>query len=69
MSIKPDCRHVHRLVSEGLDRRLSLRERVTVRLHLAICEACTTFQAQMNLLRVALRNFEIPADPPPEQLP
>ena len=64
MPIKLDCRQVHRLVSEGLDRRLSLRERAGVRLHLLICGACTTFNAQMALLRGAMQRFEIPADPP-----
>lgn len=61
--MKPDCRHVHQLVSEGLDRQLSLRERILVRLHLMICDACTAFSGQMQLLRSAMQKFEIPADP------
>ena len=64
MQMKPDCREVHRLVSEGLDRRLSVRERFAVRFHLMICDACTTFKRQMDLLRGAMRKFEIPADLP-----
>jgi hypothetical protein len=57
---KPTCREVHRLVSEGLDRDLSLVERTRVRLHLVVCVACTRFNGQMDLLRRAMRQ-----GPPP----
>jgi len=53
--IKPTCREVHRLVSEGMDRDLSLLERTRMRLHLMVCEACTRFNGQMGLLRKAMR--------------
>jgi predicted anti-sigma-YlaC factor YlaD len=59
----PTCAEVHRLVSEGLDRELSLPERVRVRLHLTICDACTTFSAQMKLLRQAMRQWSLSDDP------
>ncbi|MDL2356247.1 MAG: zf-HC2 domain-containing protein [Pseudomonadota bacterium] len=52
---KPTCREVHRLVSEGMDRELSLLERGRVRVHLLVCSACTRFNAQMDLLRRAMR--------------
>lgn len=57
---KPTCREVHRLVSEGLDRDLSLVERTRVRVHLVVCVACTRFTGQMDLLRRAMRQ-----GPPP----
>lgn len=57
---KPTCREVHQLVSEGMDRDLSLVERSRVRLHLAVCTACTRFNGQMELLRSAMRR-----GPPP----
>ena len=53
--IKPTCREVHRLVSEGMDRELSLVERTRTRLHLLVCVSCTRFDAQMGLLRQAMR--------------
>ncbi|PWF55548.1 zf-HC2 domain-containing protein [Massilia glaciei] len=52
---KPTCREVHRLVSEGMDRELGLVERVRVRLHLMVCQACTRFGGQMDLIRGAMR--------------
>ncbi|HEU4843709.1 MAG TPA: zf-HC2 domain-containing protein [Burkholderiaceae bacterium] len=63
--LKPTCREVHRLVSEGLDRELSLVERTRMRLHLMVCDACTRFNGQMSLLRKAMRSFPLDADAPP----
>lgn len=60
MGMKPTCREVHRLVSERLDRKLSLVELTGLRLHLLICVACTNFNAQMGLIRRAMR--ELPLD-------
>lgn len=59
--LKPTCREVHRLVSEGLDRHLSVVERIRMRLHLVVCDACTRFNGQMALLRRAMHSF-----PPPD---
>ncbi len=55
--IKPTCREVHRLVSEGMDRELTLVERTRMRLHLVVCEACTRFNGQMDFLRRAMRKL------------
>lgn len=62
--LKPTCREVHRLVSEGMDRELTLVERVRMRLHLMVCGACTRFNGQMRLLRGAMRSF-----PPDDEAP
>lgn len=59
--LKPTCREVHRLVSEGMDRHLSVVERIRMRLHLVVCDACTRFNGQMSLLRRAMHSF-----PPPD---
>jgi len=48
------CKEVSQLVSQGLDRRLGLVERVRLRIHLAICDGCTNFSKQMLFLRKAL---------------
>jgi predicted anti-sigma-YlaC factor YlaD len=54
---KPTCREVHRLTSEGFDRDLSLIERVRMRLHLLVCDACRNFTGQMLLLRRAMQKM------------
>jgi Putative zinc-finger len=48
------CRDVSALVLAAEDRRLSLRERLAVRLHLAMCDACTRFSSQVRLMRSAM---------------
>ncbi len=64
---KPTCREVHRLVSEAMDRDLSLIERLRVRLHLLVCTACTRFSGQMSLLRQAMRRMPFGATAPPQE--
>lgn len=63
------CKEAHRLVSEGLDRKLSLGERTRLQLHLIICIACRNFDGQMLLLRRAMRAFEPPDVQPDHQEP
>lgn len=63
MKIKLECRQAHRLSSESMDRRLSLVERIQLRLHLSVCDACTTVAAQMRLLRGALHRLGGGDDP------
>ena len=52
--MKLTCKEATRLVSQGMDRRLGVGERVRLRLHLAICDACTQFTRQMAFLRKAM---------------
>jgi hypothetical protein len=44
-------------LSEAEDRRLSLLERVKLRLHLSVCDACTRFSQQIAFLRKAMREY------------
>lgn len=56
-TLKPTCREVHRLVSESMDRKLTLVERSRTQLHLMVCTACTRFNGQMTTLRKAIRQW------------
>ena len=51
------CKEVTRLVSQGLDRRLGLWDRLRLRVHLLICDACTAFSRQMEFLRRAVQRL------------
>ncbi|MCO4861195.1 conserved hypothetical protein [Cupriavidus phytorum] len=53
----PDCEEVHHLTMKSLDLPLSWTERLRVRSHLAICDACTRFSAQMRTLREAMHRL------------
>ena len=55
--IFPSCKEVSQLVSQGLDRRLGFVERVRLRLHLAICDGCTSFKRQMDFLQAAVKKL------------
>ena len=51
------CREATRLVSQGLDRELDFAERVSLRVHLAICLGCRRAGRQMEFLRRAMRQL------------
>ena len=54
-ALSPSCREVARLASESLDRPLSGRERLAMRLHFAICYLCRRYARQTALLHTELR--------------
>lgn len=56
------CKDVHRMISEGLDRDLSLSERARLQMHLSMCQSCTNFKGQMQTLRRAMRNYPVGQD-------
>ncbi len=47
------CKEASRLMSEGLDRELGVGDRARLRVHLAICAACTRVRRQFDFLRRA----------------
>jgi hypothetical protein len=51
------CKEVSRLLSQGEERRLTLFERVKLRLHLRVCTACTRFARQLAFMRQALHRY------------
>jgi len=51
------CKQASKLISQSLDRPLSWSELMRLKLHLMICNACSRFKKQLNLLRVALHNI------------
>lgn len=51
------CREVTALVSQGLDKKLSLGERLAVGLHLIVCAQCRDFQRQARFLRKAAQGY------------
>ena len=51
------CEEVARLVSESLDRPLSLSERTKMKIHHLICSACKKHLKQIVFLQKALARF------------
>jgi len=56
------CKDVSRKVSEGMDRKLPLHDRMFIRVHLMMCKYCARFQQQLLLLRKASRIDELTGD-------
>ena len=63
MIFRLTCREATSLISNGMDRRLYLSERIRLRLHVRICEACTRFTSQVAFLRRAFKAYPGPDDP------
>jgi hypothetical protein len=51
----PTCQEVLPVLSQSLERRLTLRERATLRLHFIICVYCVRYLKQLRFMREALR--------------
>lgn len=51
----PTCRQTVSVVSQSLERPLSLRERVKTKLHLWVCIWCVRYLEQLQLMRDTLR--------------
>lgn len=51
------CENATKLASDGLDRRLSIRENIGLRLHLLGCDACSGFVRQIGVMRKVTRRY------------
>ena len=54
-----NCREVTRLVSESLDRKLPLSQRIGVRFHLLMCNLCPEAKKQMLFIRETMRHLTL----------
>jgi putative zinc finger protein len=50
-AMKINCKEASRLISQSMDERLSFGQRLRLRLHLLLCDACRNFKSNMQLLR------------------
>ena len=51
----PTCKQMAPVMSESLERPLSLRERATLRLHLWVCVWCVWYLEHLRTMRATLR--------------
>lgn len=56
-SLTPSCEVITHKISESLDRKLSLRERLGVRLHVMGCILCERYRRQMLALHTLLQKY------------
>ena len=53
--LSPTCKEASRLQSQALDRKLSLMQRIGLRMHLLICGWCRRYGKQIGFLHDAAR--------------
>ncbi|MGC3957373.1 MAG: zf-HC2 domain-containing protein [Verrucomicrobiota bacterium] len=56
--LSPSCREATRLQSEAMDRPLSLRKRIGLRIHLMLCRWCHRYGRQIGFLRSVTHEHE-----------
>lgn len=61
------CKEATQLLSQSQDRPLALRERLALRLHLLICDACSNFRRQLDFVSRASRQLLGRDLPPPDR--
>ncbi|MHC5005623.1 MAG: zf-HC2 domain-containing protein, partial [Planctomycetota bacterium] len=54
--IKGACRRATELISQGMDRPLTRRERIGLHVHLMLCRPCRVFRRQVRWLRDLVRS-------------
>lgn len=57
MNMNLSCRRATELLSQQLDRELSLEEKTALRAHLLICRGCRAVDHQFRFLREAVRSL------------
>jgi hypothetical protein len=70
------CRETTQLISESLERKLPIRQRMAVRAHLLMCRFCSRFRKQLIFMEKAVGLFvenekegNLPADRAPSLSP
>ena len=51
----PTCKEMVKVMSQSLERPLTLRERALLKLHLWVCVWCVWYLEQLRLIRTSLR--------------
>lgn len=54
----PPCKEIVKIVSASLDRKLTLRERAVMRLHLVACKPCVRYMEQSQFLQAAASQLD-----------
>ncbi len=57
MTVRINCQHASRLLSQREDEPLPFGQRLRLRLHLMVCDACTNVSRQFAALRLAMRHL------------
>ena len=62
------CKNTSRLVSEGQERQLNLKERINLRIHVWMCNNCRRFEKQVATMRKIMHREWTRGTPPTNNL-
>lgn len=51
------CKEIGKLLSQGIDRKLTLREKIGLKLHLVICKTCSCYEKQLQFIACSARRL------------
>jgi hypothetical protein len=57
MKFMLNCKEASQIISQSLDKPLLWSDRMKLKFHLLICDACTRFIQQMRLLTTAIKQL------------
>jgi predicted anti-sigma-YlaC factor YlaD len=55
--MKYSCKHVALKLSESIDRKLSINEKLLIKFHLLMCKSCQQVEKQMKLLSQSVNHI------------
>ena len=58
MLVLPPCQEIVKIVSASLDRKLTMRERWVMKVHLAACKPCERYMEQSRFLNLAVHELD-----------
>ena len=58
LPILPPCKEIVKIISASLDRKLTLREKFVMRLHLVACKPCVRYFEQSEFLHEATQKLD-----------
>jgi len=53
------CKQASQIISQSLDNPLSRSDRIKLKFHLFICNACTRFNQQLHLIKTAVKRMKL----------
>ena len=62
MKLMLTCKQASQIISQSLDNPLSWSDRMKLKFHLFICDACTRFNQQLRLIKNAVQRMKLETD-------
>jgi hypothetical protein len=59
MKLMLTCKQASQIISQSLDNPLSRSDRMKLKFHLFICNACTRFNQQLHLIKTAVQRMKL----------